>query len=203
MMVYTSPRLSALVLVAIPFIVFPLIASGARCASARARRRIRWPKHPPLPVSRSARSARAGLQWRPDRQRPLFGCHRRCVRRGAGGDPLAFHPDGRGDLHGVRQHCRGALVWRARRTRWHDVGGHAWAVRALCGGCCIEPWCASEVWGEIAQASGAAERLSELLAEVPAIRAPANPKRFPATAAGAIAFNDVRFAYPSRRNGRP
>ncbi len=55
----------------------------------------------------------------------------------------------------------------------------------------------SEVWGEIAQASGAAERLSELLAEVPAIRAPANPKRFPATAAGAIAFNDVRFAYPS------
>ncbi len=55
----------------------------------------------------------------------------------------------------------------------------------------------SEVWGEIAQASGAAERLSELLAEVPAIRVPANPKRFPATAAGAIAFNDVRFAYPS------
>ena len=35
----------------------------------------------------------------------------------------------------------------------------------------------SEVWGELAQAAGAAERLTEILAEQPAIAAPAEPKR--------------------------
>ena len=34
----------------------------------------------------------------------------------------------------------------------------------------------SEVWGELAQAAGAAERLTEILAEKPAIQSPANPQ---------------------------
>ncbi|MCY0148246.1 ABC transporter transmembrane domain-containing protein [Hoeflea sp. G2-23] len=56
----------------------------------------------------------------------------------------------------------------------------------------------SEVWGELSQAAGAAERLSELLDEVPEIRAPANPTRLPNPPIGDIRFDNVRFAYPAR-----
>lgn len=56
----------------------------------------------------------------------------------------------------------------------------------------------SEVWGEVSQASGAAERLSELLATVPEIRSPANPEPMPHPARGEIVFDGVTFAYASR-----
>lgn len=56
----------------------------------------------------------------------------------------------------------------------------------------------SEVWGELSQAAGATERLTELLATVPEIRSPENPVVLPEPALGTIAFDDVSFAYPSR-----
>ena len=56
----------------------------------------------------------------------------------------------------------------------------------------------SEVWGELSQASGAAERLTELLAVEPEIKAPAHPVALPAPARGEVAFEAVRFAYPTR-----
>ncbi|MBZ9603739.1 ABC transporter transmembrane domain-containing protein [Phyllobacterium chamaecytisi] len=56
----------------------------------------------------------------------------------------------------------------------------------------------SEVWGELSQASGAAERLMEILAEIPAIEAPANPAPLPHPAIGSVNFDDVYFNYPSR-----
>ena len=55
----------------------------------------------------------------------------------------------------------------------------------------------SEVWGEINQAAGAMERLSEILDEVPAIAAPASPERLPKPL-GAVEFRKVAFAYPAR-----
>jgi ATP-binding cassette subfamily B protein len=57
----------------------------------------------------------------------------------------------------------------------------------------------SEVWGEISQAAGAAERLFEILAVTPEIEPPARPVVLPEPARGEIAFNDVRFAYPTRQ----
>jgi ATP-binding cassette subfamily B protein len=56
----------------------------------------------------------------------------------------------------------------------------------------------AEVWGELAQAAGAAERLMELMEVEPQIKAPAHPKPLPMPPLGTIAFQDVRFAYPSR-----
>jgi ATP-binding cassette subfamily B protein len=56
----------------------------------------------------------------------------------------------------------------------------------------------SQVWGEIAQASGAAERLFEILGIEPQIKRPANPVTLPSPARGEIAFSDVRFFYPTR-----
>src|SRR4029077_8438563 len=77
----------------------------------------------------------------------------------------------------------------------------------------------SEVWGELSQASGAAERLFEImnvkplitappraapngLSKIrnsrPLIPAPPRPVALPEPARGEVAFEDVRFAYPTR-----
>ncbi|ODN70043.1 putative ABC transporter ATP-binding protein [Methylobrevis pamukkalensis] len=56
----------------------------------------------------------------------------------------------------------------------------------------------SQVWGEISQAAGAAERLTELLAVEPQITAPEYPAPLPAPARGEIDFAGVGFAYPGR-----
>ena len=56
----------------------------------------------------------------------------------------------------------------------------------------------AEVWGEVMRAAGATERLMELLAVQPSVRAPASPKTLPARAQAAVRFEQVRFRYPSR-----
>jgi ATP-binding cassette subfamily B protein len=56
----------------------------------------------------------------------------------------------------------------------------------------------SEVWGEISQAAGSAERLGELLAIEPTVQAPAAPVPLPSPSRGEVAFDKVRFAYPTR-----
>ena len=58
----------------------------------------------------------------------------------------------------------------------------------------------SEIGGEMAQASGAAERLFEILAIRPAIAAPAHPQPLPMPPRGEVNFEDVRFSYPTRPN---
>ncbi len=56
----------------------------------------------------------------------------------------------------------------------------------------------SEVWGEMQAAAGAAERISELLAEVPTIASPDYPVMLPKPVRGEVRFENVNFAYPSR-----
>jgi ATP-binding cassette, subfamily B, bacterial len=64
----------------------------------------------------------------------------------------------------------------------------------------------SELFGELQRASGAADRLRELLAERPTITAPPRPLRLPVRPEGRpggrpgghVAFEDVTFRYPAR-----
>ena len=56
----------------------------------------------------------------------------------------------------------------------------------------------SEVAGEIQRAAGATERLFELLAVEPGIRAPESPVALPLPAEGTVSFEAVTFHYPSR-----
>ncbi len=56
----------------------------------------------------------------------------------------------------------------------------------------------SETWGEVSQAAGAAERLFEILNVRPVIEVPAQPQALPDPPRGEIAFEAVRFAYPTR-----
>lgn len=56
----------------------------------------------------------------------------------------------------------------------------------------------SEIWGELQRATGATERLIELLQTDDNVRDPANAKRLPEPVRGAITFDAVTFRYPSR-----
>ncbi len=56
----------------------------------------------------------------------------------------------------------------------------------------------SEVWSEIQLAAGAAERISELLDEQPAIQSPAVPTILATPARGTVDFDAVSFRYPAR-----
>ena len=58
----------------------------------------------------------------------------------------------------------------------------------------------SQVWGEITQAAGAAERLFEILAIQPTIQRPANAVALPVPARGEVAFDQVNFHYPTRQD---
>ena len=57
----------------------------------------------------------------------------------------------------------------------------------------------SEVYGDLLRAAGASERIAELLTAEPEIRAPVEPKTLPEPAQGELAFEDVTFHYPTRR----
>jgi ATP-binding cassette subfamily B protein len=56
----------------------------------------------------------------------------------------------------------------------------------------------SDVWGELSQTAGAAERIAELLSVVPEITAPKQPVPVPAIPRAEVEFDRVRFAYPAR-----
>ncbi len=56
----------------------------------------------------------------------------------------------------------------------------------------------TEIWGELQRAAGATERLVELLQTQDKVQDPAAPLALPSPVQGRIAFEDVRFSYPSR-----
>jgi ATP-binding cassette subfamily B protein len=56
----------------------------------------------------------------------------------------------------------------------------------------------SEIWGELQRASGATERLVELLGTADSVADPIADHPLPQGGRGAIAFEDVRFSYPTR-----
>lgn len=56
----------------------------------------------------------------------------------------------------------------------------------------------TEVWGEISQAAGASERLSEFLNHKADIQDPIKKKAFPKPLKGEVQFKNVSFSYPER-----
>ena len=58
----------------------------------------------------------------------------------------------------------------------------------------------SEVYGDLLRAAGASERLAELLEAESDIKPPANPIALPEPSQGELAFRQVTFHYPTRRD---
>jgi ATP-binding cassette subfamily B protein len=55
-----------------------------------------------------------------------------------------------------------------------------------------------EAWGDVQKTSGAMARIAEILDARPAIAIPASPRPLPVPPLGAVAFENVTFAYPGR-----
>ncbi len=199
MMVYTSPKLSSLVLAAIPLIVFPLVGFGRS-----VRRRSREAQD-----TLAAASAYAGEAIAATRTLQAFNGEDSANRRFAAAVENAY------DAARAAIKARSALTAFAITMVFGSVVAVLWfGARDVLNGTLSAGTLGqfllysvfaagslgalSEVWGELSQAAGAAERLRELLSEVPQIRAPENPAPMPVPAKGAIAFTDVHFAYPAR-----
>ncbi len=203
MMVVTSPRLSGFVLAAIPLIVLPLVAFG------------RW-------VRRLSREAQDTLAEATSYASELIGAMR--TVQAFTNEPLATARFG-GEVESAYRAARGSTRARALLTAviifivfasvvmilWigsHDVmsgdmsAGRLGQFILYAGFAAAGLGQLSEVWGEIASASGAAERLFEILRIKPEIAPPASPRPLPTPARGDLAFEQVSFAYPARPDVR-
>jgi ATP-binding cassette subfamily B protein len=199
MMVVTSPRLSLFVLAAIPVIVLPLYGFGRA-----VRRRSRAAQDTLADASAYAAELIGAI-----RTLQAFTNERLAQSRFAAAVDRAFNAAvrstrARAILTAVAIFLVFASVVVVLWVGAQDVmAGHLtpgrlsqfvlYAVLAASGLGQL-----SEVWGEISQASGAAERLFEILQVQPAIVPPAHPLALPEPARGEIAFEAVHFAYPTR-----
>jgi ATP-binding cassette subfamily B protein len=199
MMVVTSPRLSLYVLVAIPVIVLPLVAFGRA-----VRRRSRTAQDTLADASAYAAELISAV-----RTLQAFTNERLADTRFSAAVERAYSAA----IHSTRARAvlTAIIIFLAAASvvviLWVGaqavLGGHMsagtlgqfvlFAVFAASGLGQL-----SEVWGEISQAAGSAERLAELLAVEPSIKAPAAPKPLPSPPRGEVAFDNVRFAYPTR-----
>ncbi len=199
MMVVTSPKLSGIVLAVIPLIVLPLVAFGRR-------------------VQKLSRGAQDTLADASSYASELIGAMR--TLQAFTNESLAKARFG-GEVERAYQAARNSTGARAVLTAiviflvftsvvailWvgsHDVLVHQISPGRLGQFILYAAFAAgalgqlSEVWGEISQASGASERLFEILRLKPDIAAPANPRPLPVPPRGDVAFDNVRFAYPTR-----
>lgn len=199
LMIVTSPKLSALVLVAIPVIVVPLVISGRA-----VRRRSRAAQDRLADASAYAAEAIGAV-----RTMQAFGMESRTASSFAAAAEEAFgaarlSTTMRALLTGTAIFLISASVVAVLWYGAQDVlagemtGGRLsqFVLYAVFAASSLGQL--SEVYGELAQAAGAAERLGEILAAKPAIEAPKNPKPLPQPPLGTIAFQDVGFSYPTR-----
>ncbi|MDB5593384.1 MAG: transporter [Hyphomicrobiales bacterium] len=199
MMVITSPKLSALVLVAIPIIVLPLVASGR---SVRARSRA-------AQDTLGEATAFAAENLGAVRTMQAFGAEQTTRVRFAAAVEESYlaaraATGARAILTTVAIFLAFASVVGVLWLGAQDVlagnisGGllSQFVLYAVFGAGALGEL--SQVWSEISSAAGAAGRIAELLAVRPTIVAPAQPIALPSPARGEIVFDHVEFSYPTR-----
>lgn len=199
MMMVTSPRLSAFVLAAIPVIVLPLYGFGRS-----VRRRSRWAQDTLADATAYAseligavRVLQAFTNEALARSRfgaaveRAFRAARDSIKARAILTAIAIFLVFASVVVVLWVGAQDVLAGRMTAGRLSQFVLYAVLAAAGLGQL-------SEVWGELSQAAGAAERLFEILSVRPAIVQPARPIALPDPPRGEIAFADVRFSYPAR-----
>ncbi|MBY0363649.1 MAG: ATP-binding cassette domain-containing protein, partial [Phreatobacter sp.] len=203
MMVITSPQLSLYVVGAIPFLVLPLVAFGrnVRRRSRAAQDRL------------AEASAYASENIQAVRTMQSFTAEATVTQRFTVAAEDAFA--GARDANRARAILTAVIIFLV----FTSVVAVLWAgaqqvlagtitsgrlsqfvLYAVFAASALSQL--SEVWSEISQAAGSAERLGEILAVTPDIKAPERPLPLPEPPRGEVAFVAVRFAYPSRPETR-
>jgi ATP-binding cassette, subfamily B, bacterial len=199
MMVVTSPKLSLAVVIAIPVIMLPLVAYGRSVralsrhaqdtlaqASAYASESLSQVRVLQAFTHEDAAAARFGAAV----ERSFAAARERAKSR-AGLTAIAIFL--------TFASVVGVLWYGAQDVLSGSMTGgrlSQFVLYALLAAGAVGEL--SEVWGEVSQAAGAAERLSELLQIQSAIKSPTHPKALPVPPRGEIAFRDVSFSYPLR-----
>ena len=199
MMVVTSPRLSALVLIAIPLIVLPLMASGRKVrrlsrhaqdtladASAYAAEALNAMRA--LQASSAESIARGRFDGAVEE---AFGAARDATRARAWLTGVAIFLVTASIVAVLWAGAQSVLAGTMTSGELSQFVLYAVFAAASLGNL-------SETWGEVSAAAGAAERIGELLATEPQVRTPAQPRALPARISGAIRFDEVSFSYPTR-----
>ena len=201
MMVVSSPRLSAFVLAAIPVIVLPLYAFGRA-----VRRRSRFAQDTLADASAYAAelisavrvlqaftNERLGISRFREAVERAFIAARGSIRARASLTAIAIFLVSASVIVVLWVGAQDVLAGKMTPGRLGQFILYAVFAAAALGSL-------SEISGEVAQASGAAERLFEILAIRPAIMPPPRPLPLPLPARGEVTFADVRFSYPTRPN---
>jgi ATP-binding cassette subfamily B protein len=201
MMVVTSPKLSAFVLAAIPIIVLPLYAFGRAVrrrsrsaqdtlaeASAYASELISAVR-----VLQAFTNEKLGIARFRSAVTQAFHAARDSIRARALLTALAIFLVSTSVVVVLWIGAQEVLSQQITPGRLGQFVLYAVLAASALGSL-------SETGGEVAAASGAAERLFEILSIKPAILRPAKPLALPTPPRGEAAFEDVRFAYPTRQN---
>jgi ATP-binding cassette subfamily B protein len=199
MMVVTSPRLSLLVLIVIPIIVLPLVAYG-RAVRALSREAQDTLAQASAYASESLGQVRvmqaftqehgAAARFGQAVERSFTAAVAR-IRARSGLTALAIFLVFASVVGILWYGAQDVLAGTMTGGRLGQFVLYAVFAAASMGGL-------SEVWGELNQTAGAAERLGELLDAQSQIKSPARPEPLPVPAKGEIDFDNVRFAYPNR-----
>ena len=199
MMVVTSPRLSGFVLAVIPLIVLPLVAFGRR-----VRKLSRGAQDTLADASSYASELIGAIRTLQAFTNERLASARFGAEVGRAYDAARESTRARAFLTAIVIFLIFSSVVAILWVGSHDVlSGQITAGRlgqfvlyaAFAAGGLGE---LSQVWGEISAASGASERLFEILRVKPAIAAPASPRVLPQPARGDVAFDRVHFSYPTR-----
>ena len=199
MMVVTSPRLSLFVLAAIPVIVLPLVGFGRA-----VRRRSRAAQDTLADASGYASELLGAIRTLQAFTNELIATRRFAAAVEQAYEAARGATKARGVLTAIAIFLVFASVVLVLWVGAQDVLAERITPGRLSQFVLYAVFAAgglgelSQVWGEIAQASGAAERLFEILAVEPQIKAPPQPVALASPARGEVAFHDVRFAYPTR-----
>ncbi|HYB05236.1 MAG TPA: ABC transporter transmembrane domain-containing protein [Methyloceanibacter sp.] len=199
MMIVTSRRLSLLVLIAIPLIVLPLFAYG-RAVRSLSREAQDSLAHASAYASESLSQVRVLQAFTHERAASArfasaveraFGAAKARTKARAGLTALAIFLVFASVVGILWYGAQDVLAGTMTGGRLGQFVLYAVLAAAAMGEL-------SEVWGEINQAVGAAERLGELLAVQSEIKSPSRPVSMPEPSRGEITFRDVSFHYPSR-----
>jgi ATP-binding cassette, subfamily B, bacterial len=200
MMVVTSPRLSAFVLGAIPVIVMPLVGFGRM-----VRKRSRAAQDTLADASAYAAELIGAVRTLQAFTNEKLAVHHFAAAVERAYAAAVFSTKARAVLTAVIIFLASSSVVVVLWVGAQDVLAGRTTAGTLSQFVLFAVFAAtglgqlSEVWGELSQAAGSAERLSELLRHEPEIKAPAAPVPLPSPPRGEISFDAVRFAYPTRR----
>ena len=199
MMVVTSPRLSLFVLGAIPVIVLPLVGFGRQ-----VRKRSRAAQDTLADASAYAAELIGAIRTLQAFTNEKLAIHRFSSAVELAYEAAVFSTQARAILTAVIIFLASSSVVVVLWVGAQDVLSGTTTAGTLSQFVLFAVFAASglgqlsEVWGELSQAAGSAERLSELLHIEPDIKAPAAPAPLPSPPRGEISFENVRFAYPAR-----